>query len=420
MKKSLLFITLICSSVLMNAQSLNDITLLIYQKKFDLAKTSIDKLMLDPKQAANAEALFLKGSIYNETSKDAKLAPLDAYKFKVVAFETYQKYLLADKKATSMKDQGNFPFLELYANLIDLGAIQFNNKTFADAFNSFVKAQEVEDLIFEKGYTYTQLKLNKLDTGLVLNTAASAVNKGDSVTAVKYYTRLIDAGVSSKDNESVYDLVARYYMDRADAQNFKAVVTKAQKIYPGNAYWNGLEMDFLAKNDKPGLFAKYEENYTKNPNDNTNTLNYGIELYNYYYDNIKGKKDSASSVKIINVLKTAVKNGDESNNANILLANHLYNTALGYEDKAEEIKSLKPADVKRKKDLKSLAVSVLNDLIPYAENSVKFFKALPTLKNGQKSNYRSAAGYLAEAYKATKNVVKAAEYDKLMNSLTTK
>jgi hypothetical protein len=420
MKKFLLFSALFGSATMLKAQSLDMIQLSLFQKKIDEAKTGIDKLLLDPKQAAKSDVVFLKGSVYNEYSKGAKLTPADAFANKVIAYEAYKNYLQIDKKAKLMTDQANFPFLEIYAGFSDLGGAEFNNKSYANAFKYFVKAQEVEDFIFEKGYTYTQLKLNKLDTNLVLNTAAAAINNNDSASGVKYYTKLIDAGLNSPDHESIYDVVVRYYMNKADATNFYTNLAKAQKTYPKNPYWTNLEMDYLGKNDRKKLFEKYEENFVKNPEEKQNTSNYGIDLYNKYYDGKNANKDSASSAKLITVLKAAAKIGDESNNANILLTNHLYNVAAEYSNKSDAIKSLKPADVKRKKDLDNLTASTLKEIIPYAENSIAYFKAIPTLKLSQKVNYRAAAGYLVEAYKVAKNLAKVAEYEKLVNSISLK
>ena len=422
MKKFLLLVTLISSATFVKAQSVDLIKLALFQKKVDEAKVGLDKLLLDPKQATKPEVVYLKAAVYNELSKDPKQAA-NAFSNKIIAFDTYKAYLQMDKKAKLLTDEGNFPFLDLYAGFTDIGGVSFNAKNFTDAIKCYVKAQEVEDFILEKGYTYPQypqIVFSKLDTNLILNTAAASLNLKDSVTAVKYYTKLVDAGLSDANSESVYDLVVRYYMDRKDAANFNTNLAKAQKAYPTNAYWTNIELDYLSKSDKPAMFAKYDQGYVKNPANKENTLNYGIELYNFYYDNVKGKKDSASSVKLISVLKTAAANGDEANSASVLLANHLYNTAALYSEKADKIKSLKPADVKRKKDITSLAVATLNELIPYAESNVKYFKNQPTLKMSQKSNFRSAAGYLAEAYKATKNVAKAAEYEKLMNSISLK
>lgn len=420
MKKFLLFVTLFGSVTMLKAQSVEVINLLIYQKKIDEAKVGLDKLMLDPKQAAKPDVIFLKGNLYNELSKDAKATPTDAFNNKVTAFEAFKKYMEVEKKPKLMTDQDNFPLTEIYANFTDLGGVNFNNKNYTGALNNYYKAQEVEDYIFLKGLPCKQLKLNKIDTNLIMNTAAAALNNKDSLTAAKYYSKLVDAGVNGVDQESIYDFVVRYYMDKGDAANFKTNLIKAQKIYSKNPYWSNLEIEYLAKNDKPAMFAKYDELFVKDPTNKESTLNYGIELYNKYYDSKVNNKDSAASVKLITVLKAAAKNGDETNNANVLLANHLYNTAAIYSEKADKIKSVKPADVKRKKDLTSLSVATLNELIPYALNSVAFFKALPNIKLGQKSNYRSAAGYLAEAYRATKNVAKAAEYDKLMASISLK
>lgn len=420
MKKFLLFATLFTTATMLKAQSLENINFLLIQKKINEAKVGLDKFMLDPKQAAKPDVLFLKGNIYNELSMDPKALPADAYNNKIIAFEAFKKYTEVDKKGKLMIEQDNFPLTQIYAGFTELGGVDFNSKNFSGAINNYVKAQEVEDFILQTGLVCKQLKLNKLDTNLILNTAAAAINNNDSTMAVKYYSKLVDAGVNEKDQENIYDLVVRYYMGKKDMANFSSIIAKAQKIYPSNPYWTELELEYLAKNDRPAMFAKYEQNYVKDPTNKINTANYGIELYNKYYDSKANNKDSAASVKLIAILKAASKNGDESNNTNVLLANHLYNTAATYSDKADKIKSVKPADVKRKKDLTTLSVAALNELIPFALNSIAFFKGQANLKSGQKANYRSAAGYLAEAYRATKNVAKAAEYEKLMTSIIVK
>ena len=419
MKKFLLFITLFGSVTLANAQSLKEIFINLQFNKLTEAKAGIDKYMLDPKKANEEEANYLKGKVYESYSKDLKLPKIDAYNHKVTSFESFKKYLELDKKGTRTAADSNYGFLDIYLDLVNLGGAQFGEKNYADAFTSYSKAQEVEDYIFLKGYKYNLLKLTKLDTNLVLNTAAASINKGDSATATLFYTKLINAGLNSKDNEAIYDFVARYYMKKADAKNFTEVVSKAQKIYADNPYWKELEMDYLAKNDRPAMFAKYDEAFLKDPANMLNSYNYGIELYNNLYAVVKGKKDSAQSAKLITVLKAAVKAGS-ANDANVLLANHLYNTAAYYSETAEAIKSVKPVDVKKKKDLNSLSIASLNELIPYAINSVNYFKAQATLKTRDKINYRSAAGYLVEAYRATKNLVKSAEYDKLYNTIQIK
>ena len=419
MKKFLLFITLFGSATFVSAQTLKEIFINLQFNKLVEAKAGIDKYMADPKKANEEEAQYVKAKIYENYSKDVKLSKTEAYNHKVTSFEAFKKYLQLDKKGSRTAADSNYGFLDIHLDLVNLGGAQFGDKNYADALTSYVKAQEVEDFIFEKGYAYNLLKLTKLDTNLILNTAAAAVNKGDSATSVLYYNKLINAGINKKDNESVYDFVARYYMGKADSKNFNEVIKKAQKIYSDNPYWSELEMDYLSKNDKPALFAKYDAEFVKDPMNKLNSYNYGIELYNKLYEVVKGKKDSAESAKLVTVLKAAVKAG-AANDANVLLANHLYNTAASYAELSDAIKSVKPADVKKKKDLINLSNANLTELIPYALNSINYFKAQPTLKIRDKINYRSAAGYLAEAYKVSKNLVKSAEYDKLYSSIIVK
>jgi hypothetical protein len=325
-----------------------------------------------------------------------------------------------DKKGVRMTLEQNKSFLDLYLGLYDLGANLFQDKQYQAAYNAFSKAQVVEDYILAKNYTYEEIKLGKLDTNLILNTAAAALNAGDSINAVTTYKKLADANLSGKDYLAVYEFLAGYYKSKRDKTAFDAILAKGKSLYPQSNYWTELEMAYINEGgDKKALLEKYEETYKKQPNNFNSSYNYAVELYNVLYDKNNGKKDSAVSAKLTEVLKTTI-NVDEDNLANMLMGNHLYNQAADYSQESvliKETKVMKPADLKKKKMLNDLAVAKLTELIPYAEKSVKYYQALPTMKNRQKSDLRLVAGYLTDAYNAKKNPAKAAEYDKIRESV---
>ncbi len=420
MKKIFMLSFFIAVGMASFAQSLDDINNLMDKQKYAAAKTGIDKFLGEAKNASNADGWYYKGRIYNSLSRDSGIAPMDAYNYKLTAFEAFKKHQELDKKDMRMKLEFYKSYLDLYLGLYDLGATQFGNKDFAGSFNSFTKAEMVENFILSKNYTYEELKLSKLDTALVLNTAAAALNALDTASGIIGYRRIIDAGSTSKDHEQVYEFLASYYKNKKDAVNFSYALNKAKIAFPQNSYWNELELGFLSDNgDKKAMFAKYEEFYTKDPGNFTNTYNYAVEMYNSIYDRDAPNKDTVLRDKLTAVLKSALQK-DANNSANMLLTNHLYNVAADYSQAAlliKDSKPPKPADVKKKKDLNALALAKMDETIVYAENAVKYYQSLSELKSSQKANFRQAASYLADIYKVKGNALKAAEYDKMMNAI---
>jgi hypothetical protein len=420
MKKILMFAFFIAIGLVTFAQSLDDVNALLVKQQYAAAKTAIDKYLADPKNASSGEGWYFKGRVYNALSRDAGVVPSDAYEYKVQAFEAFKKYQSLDPKDLRMKLEQYKSYLDLYLGLYDIAAAQFNSKDFTGSYNAFSKAEAIENFILSKKYVYEEIKFNKLDTSLVLNIAASALNAKDTANGVLNYKRIVDAGLTAKDYEPVYEFLVSYYKSKRDATNFQFFLDKAKAAYPQSKYWNELEVSYLTESgDKKAMFAKYEEIYQKEPNNFTNTYNYAVEMYNDIYDRTVPNKDSAQREKLIAILKSALP-GDEHNSANMLLTNHLFNIAADYSQAAlliKDSKPPKPADVKKKKELNALSLAKMDETIQYAEKSLKYFQALPELKSSQKVNYRMAASYLVDIYKVKNNAAKSAEYQKLMDSI---
>jgi hypothetical protein len=420
MKKVLIFSLSVFVGFTAFAQSIDDIGKLFNAKKYTEAKTAVDKFVADPKNSSNSEGYYYKGKVYNELSKAAETPKQDAYDYKLVAFEAFKKLQLVDKLDYRMKTDQYLPYLDLYAGMYDLGVNLFNAKNFALAYKSFSKALDLESFILERKYDYDGFKANKLDTSLILNTASAALQSSDTASGIAFYRKITDAGVVTKDYQAVYEFLASYYKSKKDLTNMQAILAKAKVAYPENAYWNELELASLSEGgDKSAMFAKYEELYTKDPTNFVNSYNYSIELYNTIYVKDFQSIDSTMAAKLTSVLKSAIVK-DENNAANMLITNHIYNQAAHYSQRALLIKDgklAKPADVKMKKELNAKATAKMDEMIPYAEKSVSYYAAQPTLKSNQKVSYRTAAGYLSEIYGAKGNVKKAAEYDKISSDI---
>ena len=420
MKKSCFFSFVLFVAAVANAQSLDDIGKLMEKNKYDAAKVSIEKYIADPKNAASAEAWYYKGRIYNSLSKDSTVAKQDAYNYKQTAFDAFKKNQQLDKFDLRMKTEFYKSYLDLYLGFYDLGAQNFNLKNYPAAYNSFTKSQEMENFILSKNYLYDEIKLNKLDTALVMNIAASALQASDTLNAVINYRRITDAGITGLDYERVYEYLGRYYLEKKDNSNAQMILAKAKTAYPTNNFWNALEVEQISKSgDIKALLARYDELYNKDPRNFANSYNYAVEMYNSLWANVNKSPDTALFLKLTTVLKSAIA-VDESMDATMLLNNHLFNVAADYSTKAaliKVIKTTKPDELKKKKDLNASSINYMNELIPYGESMMKFLSAKATLTTKQKINYKQVANYLSDAYRLKGDLKKSAEYDKITDSI---
>lgn len=420
MKKLFFFTFMVSGAFVSFAQSLEDIGKMMEKSQFATAKTGIEKYIADPKNATNAEAWYYKGRIYNSLSRDTSVNSADAYTYKMTAYDAFKKNQQYDKIDLRMKTEMYKSYLDLYLGFYDLGAQYFNAKNYTGAYNSFVKAQDVENFIISKNYTYEELKMNKFDTALVMNIAAAALQSGDTTNAIINYRRITDAGLAGAEYERVYEYLANYYLTKNDDANAQAILAKGKVAYPSNNYWNALEVEKLSKSgDKTALLARYDELYNKDPRNFENNYNYAVEMYNSLWANDAKNVDTMLYSKLTTVLKSTIE-VDKGNDALMLLNNHLFNIGADYSTKASLVKGTKPADLKLKKDFNASALVRMDELIPYAEKALKFYADKPTLTTKQKISYQLVAGYLSDIYRLKMNPKKTAEYEKIRDGISFK
>ena len=420
MKKLFFFYLMVTGAFVSFAQSLEDIGKLMEKNQYATAKTGIDKYIADPKNATSGEAWYYKGRIYNSLSRDSAVASAEALNYKTAAFDAFKKNQQFDKLDIRMKTEMYKSYLDIYLGFYDLGAKYFNTKDYAGAYNAFVKAQEIENFILSKNYTYEEIKLNKLDTALVMNIAAAALQATDTTNAVLNYRRITDAGIVGADYERVYEYLANYYLMKNDDANAQAILAKAKAAYPANNYWTALEVEKLSKGgDKKALLARYDELYLKDPKNFENNYNYAVEMYNSLWASEAKNVDTMLYAKLTTVLKSTIE-VDKGIDATMLLNNHLFNIGADYSTKATLVKGTKPDDLKKKKELNAAAVARMDEMIPYAEKALKFYSEKTTETTKQKINHQLVAGYLSDAYRLKMNPKKTAEYEKIRDGISFK
>src|SRR5438094_2182662 len=95
MRKFFLTAVLFASATALFAQNLDDVQDKISKKKYDEAKTSIDKVLADPKGQKSANAWYYKGVVYNELAKDSSK---DNSAYRAEAYEAFKKSQELDPK----------------------------------------------------------------------------------------------------------------------------------------------------------------------------------------------------------------------------------------------------------------------------------------------------------------------------------
>jgi hypothetical protein len=420
MKKFLLTTLFAVSGILLFAQKLDKAKDLFTSKppKLNEAKTEIDNFLNDPKNVKNPEGWYFKAKIYNAISNDSILAAQTA-NARWTAFEALKKYTeVDDKKEILLQIDQYKPIMDIYQNYYKAGAADFNNNKHESAYNNFKNCLTVSEFMASKGWTTV-----KLDTSVVLYTGISAEKGGKKDDAAVYYAKLAEAKVNGEGMVEIYKWLTDYYAKKNDMANAKKFLELGRSIYPKDGFWNGYELDML-KDDKKGLFAKYEDIIAQNPNDTTAIYNYAVELYLYSYteDITKRPANSAELIaKAEDNMKKVLALKPNYANANLVLGQIAYNRGVDINNEMKAIKppaggKLKPEELKKKNDLRDAAMKRFDEAIPYFEKIDQLLGGMGKLHMEEKKNLKESYDLLITIYdnKGAKDKVKIYE-DKFNN-----
>jgi hypothetical protein len=420
MKKIAVMMALLAGSLYTFGQTLDEINDMMGKLQYRKAKEGVDKFLADPKNAGKADGWYFKGRIYNSLSKDSSIATAEALQLKLDAYDAFVKYQQMDAKDVRFILENHASYVDLYNGFFDIGSNSFDAKNYSAAADAFRGGLKVEDYVRSKGYDYNGFKFPVLDTSLVLNAAISLklANKYDE--AVVYYRKLVDAGVNKEQYLDVYLFLIEYYSKKNDNSNLQAVMDKAKQIYPATDWTQmaiEIELEKLGKDEnKDVVFAKYQELIKQYPGNYFLLYNYSVEMFNmlYFPSDKKIPNPDALKAEIETNLKNAiaVASKEKINDANTLMANFMYNSAIDYNDSSLKYKGMKPDDVKKRNEFKALYQKKIDECIPYADAVVKYFAEVPKLRPTQKANYKLMLDKLSQLYTAKGNAAKAAEYDK--------
>ncbi len=415
MKKILIVSIALLVSFVGFSQDIEEINEMLSKNNFKDAKAAIDKYLQNPKKANDAEGWFTKGQVYNVLSKDAGISNSESSSLKDEAFVAFKKYQELDQKNLLMILNNYESYLDLYVEYGNLGIKSFNQKSFDEALTYFKKSAVLKDYIVSKNYQYTQYPVYAVDTNLILNTAAAAIQANKPDEAAENYQKLADIGISGEDYKDVYIYLVSHYSSKPDVTALKNIKSKALNIYPDNDLWLQVELEALSKKgDTAQLYIRYEELIAENPTNFMLVYNYSVQLYNKLYGrNAAEVKDPVVSDKLTETLKKAIaaEKADDIS-ATVLMSNHLFNKSSDVLNAANAVKGNKPEDVKKRNDFKATANKQMDECILYSDKAVKFYEAIPSRTPAQNANFKIVLSYLIDIYNVKKNPAKVAEYEK--------
>ena len=412
MQRFLLSLLIILSSSGLFAQTIEDIEAQFGKGELDKAKASVDAFLAKEKNAAKSDGWWYKGLIYNEIAKSEKYKSL-VPDGRMEAFNAFKKYYEMDQKAVRATLEQHVRLFDIYNGYFDLGVAGFGASKFDDAYTNFKNALMVEEYISGKGLEYNGFKFPTFDTTLIQNIALSAYRAKKDDDAAVYFKKIADQKIAGKDNVDVYQLLVEYYTKKNDKANKEKYLQLGRELFPADDRWYQIELDEVDAKDKKALFAKYDELMQKYPDKYLMSYNYAVELFNYTYaGDTKPADYKETQKKIESVLKSTIAANKSYPEANVLMARHFYNVLYDYQDDMQAIKGTTEADKKKKADLKTKMNESADQLIVYAQAAFDLYGAKPTMKAGERGNYKVVAGYLSTAYDVKGDKVKADEYRK--------
>lgn len=409
MRKLILSALLLASGAGVYAQKLSDVEDKLSKGKYDEAREVVDKMMADPKNQNNANAWYRRGQIYGQLALDSTKAD-QALANRTEALTSFKKYYEMDPKNVLGTLEQNVRMFQLYEGHYNAALQDYNKQNFAGSFANFSKALETEEYIREKGFTYTGINFPALDTGLYLNTAASALKAKLEDSAMRYYAKLADAKIKSDNFVEVYQTLVDYYGRKGDKANREKYMNIGKELYPTNEYWVEADLEPVRDN-KPQLFAKYQELIGKNPSSFYLNYNYAVELFNYLYANDQKPADAATyEAQVEPAIANAIK-AQSSAEANYLMVRYMTEKIYRTEDAMRAIKGTAAADVNKRKGYAADIKKMWAQMAPYAETAFAAYEGKKDMKGFEKGNFKNVSNVLIDYYTMQKNEAKVKEYE---------
>jgi hypothetical protein len=408
MRKLILSALMLASAAGVSAQKLSDVEKKLSESKYEEARQMVDKMMADPKNQSNANVWYRRGQIYGQLALDSTLAD-QALANRTEAMSAFQKYYEMDPKNLLGTLEQNVRMFQLYEGHYNAALNAYNKQDFATSFANFRGALNTEEYIKAKGFTYGGITFPTLDTNLYLNTAATALKAKMEDSAMQYYAKLADAKIKTDQFIEVYQTLVDYYGRKGDKAARDKYMAIGKELYPTNDYWVEADLEPVRDN-KPQLFAKYQELIGKNPSSYYLNYNYAVELFNYVYASEKKPADATTFEPLV---ETAIANAikaQPSADANYLMVRYLTEKIYRTEDAMRALKGADAASVTKRKNYAADIKKMWAQMAPFAEATFVAYEGKKDMKGYEKGNFKNVSNVLIDYYTMQKNEAKVKEY----------
>jgi tetratricopeptide (TPR) repeat protein len=311
-----------------------------------------------------------------------------------------------------------------YEGVANRAAAAYQANNIDAAFEGYKKTIADGDYLKSKNLSYSGYSVPKLDTGMVFMAGYTAMKLNKTDDALKYFAQIADAKIGKESDYVIpYQFLSYQYKSRKDEANFKKYAELGRQVYPKDAYFVTIKIDWARENSNyPELFNGYEELTALQPDSLNNNLSYASEMFDYLFIKNLDKKpadyDAIASKIETQINKTLSKDYDPLS-SNLIIGQLYYNQGLDQATEGDKVKGTKPEDIKKKADLKAKAKEKYNQAIPHIEKVTSMLegKGVSALSGKEKSTLRNMYIMLGDMYNGTGNKAKADEYDKKYSSL---
>lgn len=254
MKQFLLLAMLAVTAQIGFAQDFKKVQIAATLKKFEEAKTEIDKVMADPKAQTKPEAWYWKGTIYSELTKEPLATKYpNAWK---EANDAFKKYMELDPTFALVKTNGADGYFAMYSATYGSAIKEYNSKKWDDAALLFETANNYMTTIIRNKWTSANIAF---DTTAVLYSAYAYTNAQKMDQAAKAYQIIADAKIGGENYGEVYKFLVVYYTNQKNQAMFNKYLATARELYPSQP-WDEYEIEYMDKNlsidEKLAVYAR--------------------------------------------------------------------------------------------------------------------------------------------------------------------
>ena len=394
MKKITLALMMLMLAFFVKAQSYDEIKQFVILGQYKKAKEDVDKRMTNAKFAAKPEAYILKATIYSALAADSatQLTP-EAATLRAESEAAFKKYQEMDPKLELVKDPVyQNAAVRIYSNLFSVGYKQYDEKKWAEAFETFKKVDSYSAILSEH-----KLLTSALDTNVIILAGITAEQSNQKDEAAKYYGKLADAKISGANYESIYRFLVTHHFTKKDMASFEKYKALGKEIYPQSEFFSydktdfavGLETSFDSK------MKSLEEVLSKDPTNYKANLSMGQLIYDTLNSKVEGAVPPANADELEKKMVAAFIAAGEAKG----------DEALPYLVIGDYFVMLKAE--KLKKTDKKYGEYLEAGRVPYEKAAAVFAKkGVSSLNGSDKQQYKKAAGFLEDIYNYKKEQAK--------------